>query len=565
MSKRILVVGGVAGGAGTAARARRLDEDAEIIMFERGPHVSFSNCALPYHLSGVVKDCDDLILMCPSKFAEQYNIDARVRNEVLAINREEKTVEVKNLENGETYTEAYDKLILSPGANPIKPGSIKGVNSDNVFTIRNVVDIDKLNQYVDDNDVDDVAVIGAGYIGVEIAENFIHSDKNVALIEALDQVMQPFDFDMAQIIQKELYDKGVNVVLSDPLVEVHDDHVVLKSGKNIDAEAVVLAIGVSPETELAEKAGLKIGETGGIEVNHNYVTSDPDIYAVGDVIEVYSKIARCKTRLPLAGPAQRQARAAANHIYNIPTKNNGVIGTSVIRAFDYNAAATGLNEKQLKDAGISYDFVYIIPTDKVGLMPDANPLHFKLIYEVPTGKILGAQAVGKGNVDKRIDVIATAILMEATVEELTESELAYAPLFSTPRNAVNQSSLVATNLINNRYNQVPVTKVRELVEEDAFIVDVREEDEYAESHLVNSVNVPLSELRERVDEIPKDKPVYLHCRSGQRSYNSVLALQGMGYSNVTNISGSYLGICCYEYFLDQTTDRDKIVTEYNFE
>jgi len=565
MSKRILIVGGVAGGAGTAARARRLDEDAEIIMFERGPHVSFSNCALPYHLSGVVKDCDDLVLMCPSKFAEQYNIDARVRNEVLAINREEKTVEVKDLETGETYTEAYDKLVLSPGANPIKPGSIKGVNNDNVFTIRNVVDIDKLNQYVDDNDVEDVAVIGAGYIGVEIAENFIHSDKNVALIEALDQVMQPFDFDMAQIIQKELYDKGVNVLLSDPLAEVYDDHVVLKSGKKIEAEAVVLAIGVSPETELAEDAGLKIGETGGIEVNHNYVTSDPDIYAVGDVIEVYSKIARCKTRLPLAGPAQRQARATANHIYNIPTRNNGVIGTSVIRAFDYNAAATGLNEKQLKDAGISYDFVYIIPTDKVGLMPDANPLHFKLIYEVPTGKILGAQAVGKGNVDKRIDVIATAILMDATVEELSESELAYAPLFSTPRNAVNQSSLVAINLINNRYNQVPVTEVRELVEEDAFIVDVREADEYAESHLVNSVNIPLSELRERTDEIPKDEPVYLHCRSAQRSYNAVLALQGMGYKNVTNISGSFLGICCYEYFLDQTTDRDKIVTEYNFE
>ncbi len=565
MSKKILVVGGVAGGAGTAARARRLDEEAEIIMFERGPHVSFSNCALPYHLSGVVRDCDDLVLMCPSKFAEQYNIDARVNNEVKRINRYEKTVEVKNLETGETYTEDYDKLILSPGANPIKPQSIKGVNNDNVFTIRNVVDIDKLNKYVENNNVENVAVIGAGYIGVEIAENFIHSDKNVALVEAMDQVLQPFDFDMAQIIQKELHDNGVNVVLSDPLTEVNDDHVVLKSGKIIDAEAVVLAIGVSPETKLAEDAGLKIGETGGIEVNHNYMTSDPDIYAVGDVIEVYSKIARSKTRLPLAGPAQRQARAAANHIYNIPNKNNGVIGTSVIRAFDYNAAATGLNEKQLKDAGISYDFVYIIPTDKVGLMPDANPLHFKLLYEVPTGKILGAQAVGKGNVDKRIDVMATSILMDATVEDLTESELAYAPLFSTPRNAVNQATLVATNLINNRYNQVPVTKVRELVEKDAFIVDVREKDEYEAGHLINSVNIPLSELRERTDEIPKDRPVYLHCRSGQRSYNAVLALQGRGYDNVINVSGSYLGICFYEYFLDQTTNRDQIVTEYNFE
>ena len=565
MSKKVLVVGGVAGGAGTAARVRRLDEDAEVIMFERGPHVSFSNCALPYHLSGVVRDCDDLVLMCPSKFAEQYNIDARVNNEVTKINREEKTVEVKDLENGETYTEDYDKLVLSPGANPIRPSSIKGVNNDNVFTIRNVVDIDNLNQYVENNDVENVAVIGAGYIGIEIAENFIHNDKNVSLVEAQDQVLQPLDYDMAQILHKELYDNGVNLVLSDALSEIHDDHIVLESGKKIDAEAVVLAIGVDPETELAEDAGLKIGETGGIEVNHNYMTSDPDIYAVGDVIEVYSKIARKKTRLPLAGPAQRQARAAANHIYNIPNKNNGVIGSSVIRAFDYNAAATGLSEKQLENTGISHDFVYVIPTDKVGLMPDANPLHFKLLYEVPTGKILGAQAIGKGNVDKRIDVMATAILFEATVEELTESELAYAPLFSTPRNAVNQASLVATNLINNRYNQVPVTKVRELVEEDAFIVDVREKDEYEQGHLKNAVNIPLSELRERTDEIPKDEPVYLHCRSGQRSYNAVLALQGRGYENVFNISGSYLGISFYEYFLDQTTDREKILTEYNFQ
>lgn len=565
MSKKVLVVGGVAGGAGTAARVRRLDEDAEVIMFERGPHVSFSNCALPYHLSGVVRDCDDLVLMCPSKFADQYNIDARVNNEVTKINREEKTVEVKDLESGETYTEDYDKLVLSPGANPIRPSSIKGVNNDNVFTIRNVVDIDNLNQYVENNDVENVAVIGAGYIGIEIAENFIHNDKNVSLVEAQDQVLQPLDYDMAQILHKELHDNGVNLVLSDALAEIHDDHIVLESGEKIDAEAVVLAIGVDPETELAEDAGLKIGETGGIEVNHNYMTSDPDIYAVGDVIEVYSKIARKKTRLPLAGPAQRQARAAANHIYNIPNKNNGVIGSSVIRAFDYNAAATGLSEKQLENTGISYDFVYVIPTDKVGLMPDANPLHFKLLYEVPTGKILGAQAIGKGNVDKRIDVMATAILFEATVEELTESELAYAPLFSTPRNAVNQASLVATNLINNRYNQVPVTKVRELVEEDAFIVDVREEDEYKQGHLKNSVNIPLSELRERTDEIPKDEPVYLHCRSGQRSYNAVLALQGRGYDNVFNISGSYLGISFYEYFLDQTTDREKIVTEYNFQ
>ncbi len=565
MSKKIVVVGGVAGGASTAARARRIDESAEIVMFERGPHVSFSNCALPYHLSGVVKDCDDLVLMCPANFADQYNIDARVKSEVIEIKRDEKKVVVEKLETGETYEEEYDKLVLSPGANPILPQSIEGINNDNVFTIRNVVDIDKLNQYINEHNIEDVAVIGAGYIGAEIAENLQHAGKNVHLIEAMDQVMGPLDFDMAQILHKEFYDQGVDLILSDPLTKVADDHVVLKSGKEVKAGAVVAAIGVSPETKLAEEAGLEIGKTGGIKVDANYLTNDQDIYAVGDAIEVYCRISRRKTRLPLAGPAQKQARAAANHIYDIPSKNNGIIGSSCIRVFDYNAANTGLNEKQLTDAGVSYDYVYVIPMDKVGLMPDANPLFFKLLFEVPTGKILGAQAVGKGNVDKRIDVIASQIMMDATIEDLQDLELCYAPVFGTPKDVVNQAALVANNILLDRFEQVKVSKVRELVENDAFIVDVREEYEYEEGHLINSVNIPLSELRDRLDEIPKDEPVYMHCRSAQRSYNAVLALQGLGYNNVYNISGSYLGICVYEYFLDQTTDREKIVTEYNFE
>jgi len=565
MSNKIVVVGGVAGGASTAARARRIDESAEIVMFERGPHVSFSNCALPYHLSGVVKDCEDLVLMCPTNFADQYNIDARVKSEVVEIKRDEKKVVVENLETGEKYEEDYDKLVLSPGANPILPQSIEGINNDNVFTIRNVVDIDKLNQYINENNIEDVAVIGAGYIGAEIAENLQHAGKNVHLIEAMDQVMGPLDFDMAQILHKEFYDQGVDLILSDPLTKVADDHVVLKSGKEVKAGAVVAAIGVSPETKLAEESGLEIGETGGIKVDANYLTNDPDIYAVGDAIEVYCRISRGKTRLPLAGPAQKQARAAANHIYDIPSKNNGIIGSSCIRVFDYNAANTGLNEKQLTKAGVSYDYVYVIPMDKVGLMPDANPLFFKLLFEVPTGKILGAQAVGKGNVDKRIDVIASQIMMDATIEDLQDLELCYAPVFGTPKDVVNQAALVANNILLDRFEQVKVSEVRELVENDAFIVDVREEYEYEEGHLINSVNIPLSELRDRLDEIPKDEPVYMHCRSAQRSYNAVLALQGLGYDNVYNISGSYLGICAYEYFLDQTTDREKIVTEYNFE
>ncbi len=564
MSNKILVVGGVAGGASAAARARRLDESAEIIMFERGPHVSFSNCALPFHLSGIVEDSEDLILMCPEKFKTQYNIEARTNNEVIKIKRNEKKVVIKNLKTDEEYEEDYDKLILSPGANPICPSSIEGINNENVFTVRNVQDIKGLNSYLEENNVSDVAVVGAGFIGVEITENLHHAGKNVSLIEALDQIMSPFDYDMAQILHKEMYDKGINLILNDAVQEIGDGYVKLSSDKKVDAEAVVMAIGVFPETELAEDAGLEIGETGGIKVNHNYQTNDEDIYAVGDAIEIYNRLTENKTQLPLAGPAQRQARAAADHINGRPHNNYGVIGSSVIKIFDLNAASTGMNEKEAKEAGIPYDFVYIIPGDKVGLMPDSHPLHFKLLYEYPTGRILGAQAIGQGEAVKRIDVIATMVHMGGKLEDLKELELAYAPVFRTAKDAVNHAALVGLNLLYEEYKQVPVTKVRELVENDAFIVDVREKDEYEEGHLKNAVNIPLSELRDRVEEVPAEEPVYLHCRSAQRSYNAVRALQGVGYENVYNISGSFLGICCYEYYRDQTTDREKIVTEYNF-
>ncbi len=564
MGKRILIIGGVAGGASVAARARRIDEEAEIIMFEKGPHVSFSNCALPFHLSGMVENGDDLVLMCPTQFKNQYNIEARVNSEVIKIIREDKKVVVKNLLTGEEYEESYDKLVLSPGANPILPRSIEGVTGSNVFTVRNVVDIKKLKNYIDSNNIKDIAVVGGGFIGVEVAENLCLADKNVSLIEALDQIMSPFDYDMAQILHKEMMDKGVNLILSDGVKKIDEDFVELQSGKKVAAKVVVMAIGVSPETGLAKDAGLEIGVTGGIKVDHNYLTNDKDIYAVGDAIEVYNRLTHKTSRLALAGPAQRQARAAADNMYNIHHNNYGVIGSSVVQVFDLGAASTGLNEKAAKAAGISYDFVYIIPGDKVGLMPDSNPMHFKLIYEYPTGRILGAQAIGKGNVDKRIDVIATMITMGGTLENLKELELCYAPLFGTAKDVVNFAALVGLNLLYGKFRQVPVTIVRELVENDEFIVDVREKHEYEQGHLKNSVNIPLSEIRERMSEIPKDKPVYLHCRSSQRSYNAVMALKNSGYDNVINISGSYLGICCYEYYQDKVTGRAKIVTEYNF-
>ncbi|MFH5834978.1 FAD-dependent oxidoreductase [Proteiniclasticum sp. C24MP] len=564
MSKKVLIVGGVAGGASVAARIRRLDGQAEVIMFEKGPNVSFSNCSLPYHLSGIVENADSLVLMDPEQFRNQYDIEARVNSEVLKINREEKNVLIRNVESGEEYTESYDKLFLSPGANAITPRSIEGITSRHVFTVRNVVDIRKLQSYLLENKVENVAVVGGGFIGVEVAENLKMAGRNVSLIEALDQIMAPFDYDMAQILHKEMMDNGIDLILSDGVKAIHDSEVELSSGDRVKAEAVVMAIGVSPETSLAREAGLEIGVTGAIKVDHNYLTNDPDIYAVGDAIEVFHKLTGKPTRLALAGPAQRQARAAADHMYGIPHNSNGVIGSSVVRIFEINAASTGLNEKNLKAAGMSYDFVYVIPGDMVGLMPESQPMHFKLIYEVPTGKIIGAQAIGKGNVDKRIDVIATMITMGGTLEDLKELELCYAPPFGTAKDVVNFAALVGLNILYGRYRQVPVTRVRALVEEGAFIVDVREPHEYSRGHLKSALNIPLSQIRDRIDEIPKDQTVYLHCRSSQRSYNALLALQNAGYDNVVNISGSYLGISLYEYFNDVKLGREKIVTAYNF-
>ncbi|MGE7946124.1 FAD-dependent oxidoreductase [Lysinibacillus sp. NPDC093688] len=563
MSKKFLIVGGVAGGASTAARIRRLDEQAEIIIFEKGPNVSFSNCSLPFHLSGIVDNSDKLILMTPQAFQTKYKIEARVNQEVLHINRKDKNITVKDLTTDTEYEESYDTLVLSPGASPIVP-NLDGAHSSHVFTVRNVVDIARLNRYIQSDDIQDIAVIGGGFIGVEVAENLQLAGFNVSLVEFSQQIMMPFDYDMAQILHKEMMDKGINVIVNDGLAKVTADYVELNSGKQLKAQAVVLAIGVRPETSLAKEAGLTIGELGGIQVDANYATSDPSIYAVGDAIEVFHQLTHKQTRLALAGPAQRQARAAANHMYNIPQQNKGVIGSSSVQIFDYTCATTGLNEKTALAHGFQAKSVYLIAPDKVGLMPNSNPLHFKLVYEVPTGKILGAQAIGKGNADKRIDVIATMITMDGTLEDLKELELSYSPMFSTARDIVNLAALVAQNQLYGHYKQVKVDEVRGLVENNAYFLDVRERNEFEAGHLIHAHNIPLSELRERLDEIPQDRPVYVHCRSGQRSYNAVMTLQNNGFSNVFNVAGSFLGICLYEYFTDTTTNRDKIVTAYNF-
>lgn len=566
MSKKILIIGGVAGGASTAARARRIDEHAEIIIFEKGPHVSFSNCSLPYHLSDVVEKIDDLVLMEPGHFEDEYNIEARVNNEVLEIDRENKELVVKNLLTGEEYREGYDKLVLSPGASPIML-PCEGLDTVNLFTVRNVPDIGMLKNHIKEKSVKTISVIGGGFIGVEVAENLKKSGYKVTLIEAMDQIMKPFDYDMAQILHKEIHDNGINLLLGDPVDRFKKDTVILGSGREVQSDVVVMAIGVKAETRLAVESGLELGKTGAIKVDHNYLTNDKDIYAVGDAIEVWHKLLHRVSILALAGPAQKQARAVANHIFGGCVQRTGVIGSSVIQIFNMNAAATGLNESLIEVSGldIEYDTVTVIPSDKVSLMPGSEPMHFKLIFEKPTGKILGAQAIGRGNVDKRIDVIATAIHFNATLRDLAQLELTYAPPFGTAKDIVNHAALVGLNILERKYDQVKVTEVRELVERDAFIIDVRDEEEWDEGHLINAVHIPMGEVRERLDEIPKDEPIYLHCRSGQRSYNVVTALQHLGYNNVKNISGSFLGISYYEYFNDVSKERKPIVTEYNFE
>lgn len=565
MCKKILIIGGVAGGASAAARLRRLSEEDTIIMFEKGPHVSFSNCSLPYHLSGIIDEVDRLILMNPERFMSQYRIDARVNNEVLKIDRKNRKVKVMNLITKEIYYESYDKLILSPGAKPILP-KIEGIEKANVFTIRNVADIDKLNKFIKGNESKKVAVIGGGYVGVEIAENLKEAGYDVTLIEATSQILKPFDYDMVQILHKEMMDNGVNLVLGDKVTGFTESQVILESGKKIEARTVVMAIGVMPEITLAKEASLEIGITGAIKVDHNYKTNDNDIYAVGDAIEVFNQLTGEMAKISLAGPAQIQARAVADNINGIPVNNTGFIGSSAIKVFNFNGASTGLSEGLIKalNININYEVVYLINNEKVGIMPGNNPVHFKLLFEIPTGRVLGAQAIGRGEVVKRIDVIATAISLGANIEQLKNINFCYAPPFGTAKDIVNFAGYIGTSLLRKDFKQVRVHDIRELLQSEAKIIDVRERVEYNRGHIKGTLNIPFSEIRDRINELSKDDTFYIHCRTGQRSYNVVLLLQQLGFKNVYNVAGSFLGLSYYEYFNDKSKDRESILTDYNF-
>lgn len=539
MGKKIVIVGGVAGGATTATKLRRLDEQAEIVIFERGEFISFANCGLPYHISGVIEDRNKLLLQTVEGMNARYNLDIRNFSEVTSINREAKTVSVKHVQTGEEYTESYDVLVLSPGAKPIVP-PIEGLKSNNVFTLRNIPDMDKIKKYLEDVNPKNAVVIGGGFIGLEMAENLVHAGVKVTLVEKLPQVMGPVDPEMAAIVEDELRKNGVDLILGDGITDVQDQgtKVVLESGKVLDAELIILSIGVRPENTLAIEAGLALGERGGIKVNEYLQTSDESIYAMGDAIEVIDYINGQPTMIPLAWPANRQAHIVGHHINGRNIAYPGTLGTSIVKVFELTAATTGNSEKLLRRLGIPYEVVHIHPMSHAGYYPGAEQMSLKVIFDKETGKIYGAQAVGKDGVDKRIDVIATAIKGGLSVYDLQELELAYAPPFSSAKDPVNMAGYVASNIVDGTIETVQHYEVDDLIKDGAFLIDVRTEKEHAAGKIEGSKNFPLDDLRGRLDELPKDETILITCQVGLRGYLASRILQQNGFK-VKNLTGGY--------------------------
>jgi CoA-disulfide reductase len=540
MTQKVIIVGGVAGGATAAARLRRISEDVEIILVERGEHISFANCGLPYYIGETITDRSKLLVQTVKGMSDRFNLDIRNLNEVMNINPENKRVTIKNLQTGEVYDESYDKLLLSPGAKPIVP-PIPGVNeNETLFTLRNIPDTDKIKNYVDHNHPKRAVVIGGGFIGIEMAENLVDRGIQVTLIEMANQIMAPIDFEMASILHTHLIEKGVDLILENGVHSFADQgkKVLLSDGTEILTEMTILSIGVRPENELANTAGLELGERGGIIVNEFLQTSNDDIYAVGDAVEVVDYISGIKAMIPLAGPANRQGRIAANNMMGKNEKYQGTLGTSIAKVFDLTVAATGNNEKTLKRLGITYEVVHIHPSSHAGYYPGAAPIALKLIFDKETGKIFGAQAVGADGVDKRIDVIATAIKGALTVEDLTNLELSYAPPFSSAKDPVNMAGYVATNIMEGELEHIQWQEVDQLVAEGGLLIDVREPMEREFGFIKGSINISLNDLRNKLVEIPKDKTVYVSCQVGLRGYLASRILKNHGY-HVKNVDGGW--------------------------
>ena len=546
--KKIVIVGGVAGGASCAARCRRLDETAEIVVIERGPYVSFANCGLPYFVGDVIKDEAKLLVANAALFRDRFNIEVRTKHEVIAIDRAAKEIEVNDLTTGRVYRESYDALVLSPGASAVRP-PLDGIDLPGIFVVRTIPDSRQIRAWIEEKAAKSAVVVGGGFIGLEMAENLRHRGLSVTIVEMLDQVMPPLDPEMAQIVQEHLEHQGVNAALSDGVESFGQRRgqivVNTKSGAKHAGDIVILAIGVRPETSLAKAAGLELGDRGGIRTTEQMRTNDPHIWAVGDAVEVKDVVTGEWVLIPLAGPANRQGRTAADVICGRESKFRGVQGTAICGVFDLTVASTGASEKSLLRAGITdYEVVYLHPMNHVGYYPGGKQLHMKLLFRKSDGRILGAQAIGEADVDKRIDVIATAIQFEGTVFDLEESELCYAPQFGAAKDPVNFAGMIAANSLRGDHpladwKQMPLSSGKPALPNSAMVLDVRDPDEFEEGHIQGAVNLPLNELRTRHTELPRDRELWLYCRVGLRGYYAARLLTQLGFQ-VKNLSGGYL-------------------------
>ena len=545
---KTIIIGGVAGGATAAARLRRLDEKAEIIILERGEYVSFANCGLPYYIGGVITDRADLTLQTPQSFKARFNIDVRVLNEAVKINPDSKTVTVKNLRTGETYEETYDNLILSMGAEPIRP-NIEGADGSNVFTLRNIPDTLKIKNYIDTAKPRSAVVIGGGYIGVEMAENLVEAGLNVAVVELADHLIAPLDFDMAADVHRYIKSKGIYLHLNNGVKAINGNTVILQNGE-ITADMIIISVGVRPETAIAKDAGIELNQRGSIVVNNKMQTNIPDIYAVGDAVEVEDFITKKPAFIPLAGPANKQGRIAADNIAGCESVYTGTQGSAVLKLFDMTVATTGLNEKSVTAAGIDYDKTYTYSASHATYYPGAAQMSIKTLWDKKTLKIIGAQIVGFDGVDKRMDVLATAIRFGAKITDLTTLELCYAPPFGSAKDPVNMLGFVAENIVSGKIKQFFWHDVENLPRDGSvFLLDTRTPYEVMNGKIDGFVNIPLDSLRERLDEIPKDRPVYVHCHSGLRSYLACRILTGNSY-DCYNLAGGWR---LYESVINERT------------
>nr|WP_320908811.1 FAD-dependent oxidoreductase [Bacteroides nordii] len=536
---KIIIIGGVAGGATTAARIRRMDETAEIILLEKGKYISYANCGLPYYIGGVIAEREKLFVQTPEAFSVRFRVDVRTENEVIFIDRKRKTVTVR-LSSEDTYEESYDKLLISTGATPVKP-PLPGIDSEGIFTLRNVKDTDRIKEYANQHAPRRAVVIGAGFIGLEMAENLHALGAKVSIVEMANQVMTPIDFSMASLVHQHLMDKGVNLYLEQAVASFEktgrEIKVVFKDGQSIPADIVILSIGVRPETTLARAAGLTIGEAGGISVNDYLQTSDESIYAIGDAIEYRHPITGKPWLNYLAGPANRQGRIVADNILGAKISYEGAIGTSIAKVFDLTVATTGLPGKRLRQAEIAYASSTTHSSSHASYYPDATQMSIKITFDKETGKLYGAQIVGYDGVDKRIDEFALVIKHQGTIYDLMKLEQAYAPPFSSAKDPVAIAGYVAEDILTGTVKPVYWRDLRDIRLEDEFLLDVRTPDEFSLGSLPGAINIPLDEIRDRMDEIPKDKPVYVFCAVGLRGYLAYRILVQHGYDKVRNLSG----------------------------